>query len=207
MQREEFIEACREGGPRMEAALRAMDRSYAVHLIRLALRSVRDQAIAQDIVQGVLIRAWQRCAQFRGESELIAWLKSILRHQIVDHLRQRRPEEPLEDEDGAPTAAVAQQLAVMSQEHIATPERELQRKEVAECLVRQYAKFHERFPLHAAVMQWVHEDGLTSEAVGVLLGRTPGATREFISQARKKARLYFAECHALAFGVETEQPR
>ena len=34
---------------------------------------------------------------------------------------------------------------------------------------------------------------------GRMLERTPGATREFISQCRKRARTYLAEWHALAF--------
>ena len=207
MQREAFIEACRQGGERIEAALLALDRAYAAKLIRTALRSVRDRGVAEDLVQSVLIRAWQRCAQFRGDSEVIAWLTSILRNQIIDHLRSIDPEEPLEDETGDPTVVVAKTLAESSTGRIATPERDLERKEVADCLVRQYTKFQERFPLHASVMQWVCEDGLKSEDVAALLGRTPGATREFISQARKKARLYFAECHALAFGAEKDEER
>jgi len=40
---------------------------------------------------------------------------------------------------------------------------------------------------------------LTREEIAALLERTPGATREFISQCRKRARTYLAEWHALAF--------
>ena len=40
------------------------------------------------------------------------------------------------------------------------------------------------------------------EEIGELLGRTPGATREFISQCRKRARLHLIEWYELAFGGE-----
>jgi RNA polymerase sigma-70 factor (ECF subfamily) len=53
-------------------------------------------------------------------------------------------------------------------------------------------------PVHANVMVWVVEDGLRNEDIAELLGRTPGATREFVSQCRKRARLYLAEWYALA---------
>ena len=45
-------------------------------------------------------------------------------------------------------------------------------------------------------MTWIVEDGLTNEQISELLDRTPGATREFISQCRKRARFYLAEWYA-----------
>jgi hypothetical protein len=39
---------------------------------------------------------------------------------------------------------------------------------------------------------------LNNEQIAAILGRTPGATREFVSQCRKKARVYLAEWYALA---------
>ena len=50
-------------------------------------------------------------------------------------------------------------------------------------------------------MAWIVEDGLDHAQIGELLGRTPGATREFISQCRKRARLHLAEWYELAFGT------
>jgi len=38
----------------------------------------------------------------------------------------------------------------------------------------------------AGVISWIAEDGMTHEQIASLLGRTPGATREFISQCRKR---------------------
>ena len=52
------------------------------------------------------------------------------------------------------------------------------------------------------MIAWIGEDGLDNEAIAQLLGRTPGATREFISQCRKKARVYLAEWYQLAFGAQ-----
>ena len=49
------------------------------------------------------------------------------------------------------------------------------------------------------VIAWIAEDGLSNEEIADMLGRTPGATREFISQCRKKARLHLTEWYTLAF--------
>jgi hypothetical protein len=48
------------------------------------------------------------------------------------------------------------------------------------------------------VISWIVQDGLTHQEIGELLGRTPEATREFISQCRERARLHLVEWYELA---------
>jgi RNA polymerase sigma-70 factor (ECF subfamily) len=200
MNRDEFIAACREGGARMEGALRALDRAWAARLIGTFPRKLRDSGVAEDLVQETLIKAWQNCAQYRGDSEVFAWLRRILRNLLIDHLRRQAPEESLEDDEGELTLAAQKGIAILSGELIPSPETELLRAELRECLRRQRRRFREAAPLHASVLEWIAEEGLSNEEVAELLQRTPGATREFISQARKKARRIYAECYELAFG-------
>ena len=76
----------------------------------------------------------------------------------------------------------------------------VRRRELDACFERGWRKFEEASPSHAAVLAWIVEDGLSNEQISELLGRTPGATREFISQCRKRARLHLMEWYALAFG-------
>ena len=51
-------------------------------------------------------------------------------------------------------------------------------------------------------MKWIVEDGLDHEQIAELLDRTSGATREFISQCRKRARVHLAQWYELAFGTD-----
>ena len=48
------------------------------------------------------------------------------------------------------------------------------------------------------MIRWIAEDDLDHEQIAGLLQRTPGATREYISQCRKKARHYFRDWYVLA---------
>ncbi|MHC4341140.1 MAG: sigma factor [Planctomycetota bacterium] len=54
--------------------------------------ALRAKVDASDIVQEVLIRAQERFGQFEGstEAELLAWLRTILAREIVDHARRHR---------------------------------------------------------------------------------------------------------------------
>lgn len=198
-----FKRACREGGAAIEQALRQLDRGYFNALYHEAVRGLRDPDAARDLVQETFIKVWQRCATFQGESELLPWVKSILRHGLIDRLRREGREVPLESEPDDSPADVREQLLELSAAANATPDAQVRRDQLDECFRRCWGQFQRAAPSHALVMSWIVEDGLTHEEVAALLGRTPGATREFLSQCRKRARVHLAEWYELACAPET----
>ncbi|HEY1890902.1 MAG TPA: sigma-70 family RNA polymerase sigma factor [Steroidobacteraceae bacterium] len=195
------MRACREGGAAIERALRLLDRSYFSALFRESVRGLRDHEAARDLVQDTFIKVWLRCATFQGDSELFPWIKSILRHGLLDRLRKSTGEVPLE---GAQDQDLETQLRIaeLSAQIIPQPDTEAARAQLDECFQRCWRRFETASPSHALVMAWIVEDGLSHEEIGELLGRTPGATREFISQCRKRARLHLVEWYELAFGAK-----
>lgn len=77
-------------------------------LYRIAYAWCHDPALADDLVQETLTKAWTRRAQLRDESALKAWLVTIMNHCWLDHLRSRREFDNVEDwqdtlESGADT--------------------------------------------------------------------------------------------------------
>jgi RNA polymerase sigma factor (sigma-70 family) len=193
-----FIRACREGGEAIERALRELDRSFFAVLYRDGMRTLRDPDAAEDLVQDTFIKVWQRCATFRGDSELLPWIKTILRHSAIERLRRLTHEVPMEDHEGV-TRDAAERILEISLERNPTPDEIAIQREHAEQFRRGWARFREAAPVHANVMAWVVEDGLSIEDIAQLLDRTPGATREFVSQCRKRARLYLADWYKLIF--------
>lgn len=70
-------------------------------LYRIAYAWCHDPALADDLVQETLAKAWARRSQLREEAALKAWLVSIMNHCWLDHLRSRREFddiEPLQEE-------------------------------------------------------------------------------------------------------------
>jgi len=197
LERSAFVRACREGGAAIESALRELDRSFFAVLYRDGVLALRDPDAARDLVQETFIKVWRRCATFRGDSELLPWVRAILRNGAVERLRKTVREVPIENDDGL-TAEATQRVAEISVAAGATPERAVDEAELAATFHRLWRRFQEADPLHANVLGWVVNDGLTTEDIASLLDRTPGATREFISQCRKKARVHLAEWYTLA---------
>ena len=66
-------------------------------LYRIAYAWCHEAALADDLVQETLSKAWARRAQLREESALKAWMVSIMNHCWLDYLRSRRDFDNVED--------------------------------------------------------------------------------------------------------------
>ncbi len=66
-------------------------------LYRIAYAWCHDPALADDLVQEALSKAWARRAQLRDAAALKGWLVSIMNHCWMDHLRRRRDFDDVED--------------------------------------------------------------------------------------------------------------
>ena len=78
-----------EPGLGSEAELRAAYSSHGAELYRFALRQLRDEGAAQDLVQEVFLRAWRRADSFDGSmASMRVWLFAIARNAVVDEVRR-----------------------------------------------------------------------------------------------------------------------
>ena len=195
---QQFQAACHEGGRALERALLAMDRAFFPVCFRDSLRVLRNEHLAADAVQEGFVKVWQRCASFRADGEVLPWVRAIVRRTVLDHLRRQHPHEALEDESGQVRHEVdaALQARAANTTAATTPEQQLEAHQQQALFDACCRRFEEAAPLHAQVLRWIAEDGLAPADIADLIGRTPGATREFVSQARKKARVHFAPWHA-----------
>ena len=74
-----------------EAGVRRAYEAHGAEIYRFALRQLRDEAEAQDLVQEVFVRAWRRADRYDAEiTSLRGWLFAIARNAIVDQVRRAR---------------------------------------------------------------------------------------------------------------------
>jgi RNA polymerase sigma-70 factor (ECF subfamily) len=62
------------------------------YLLRVAMLQLRDNDLAEDVVQDTLLAALQGATGFSGRSSLKTWLTGILKHKIVDAIRRKARE-------------------------------------------------------------------------------------------------------------------
>ena len=74
---------------------RAFDQLYQLtsrKLFGVALRMLKDPAEAEDAIQEIYVRIWQKADRFRpGEAQPMSWLIAIARNLSIDRLRRRKP--------------------------------------------------------------------------------------------------------------------
>lgn len=71
------------------------------YLVGYARRRLLDPALAEDLVHDVFEAVVTGRASFGGRSALRSWLVAILKHKIVDLIRQRSGHDSLDADDGS----------------------------------------------------------------------------------------------------------
>ena len=79
-----------------EGDVAAFERLYLNNVGRvygLCLRMVADRSLAEDLVQEVFIRAWEKLSTFRGDSKFSSWLHRLAVNVVLSRQRSRRRRE------------------------------------------------------------------------------------------------------------------
>ena len=74
--------------------------SHRGYLVRYAQRKLHDPVLAEDVVHDVFEAVLSGRASCAGRAALRSWLTAILKHKIVDLVRQRAHYDSLDDGDG-----------------------------------------------------------------------------------------------------------
>lgn len=70
----------------------ALVREHSAMMYRLAASIVHEHALAEDVVQEAMMKAWQALDSFRGEASPRTWLLRITHNTAISMLRKRRDE-------------------------------------------------------------------------------------------------------------------
>ncbi|MBU5594259.1 sigma-70 family RNA polymerase sigma factor [Amphibacillus sp. MSJ-3] len=74
----------------METTFNSLYDQYHVDLYQYVYYMVKNQHVAEDIVQEVYIKVLKSYKNFRGESSEKTWLFSIARHTTMDYFRKQQ---------------------------------------------------------------------------------------------------------------------
>lgn len=175
------------GGRMREKGLRLLYERFAGQMERYFLRHRVPTSDAEDLVQEVFIRILRGCENFRGDAPAAVWIWTIARNAMLDHHRSRRAE-PL------PTDEEEVDRLLQAQPSHETPAW------VRDCLHRQMQRFEVEHPERAECIAAVVLRDWGIDELSEFLGRTLSATKEYLSQCRKKLRAYLEECGEVGGG-------
>jgi RNA polymerase sigma-70 factor (TIGR02943 family) len=73
---------------------------HQAYLLRFARLQLRNDAWAEDAVSETMLAALSKPQSFDSRSQLKTWLVGILKHKVIDILRQRQREVSLDQDEG-----------------------------------------------------------------------------------------------------------
>jgi len=203
---EDFRAACKAGGRPMEKMMRAVTLAYHKPLLRYsAFLCAGNATIAEEAVQLTLISIWRSCSTF-ATGNLLGWARTIVRHETFDLTQAvaSRRQVPLEDTQGQvlPEAESAMGRASPAErpDDLASDAQHLA------LLETQLAHFEHDYPDHVRAL-YCAVLGMSGDEMAQELGRSPGATRELLSQARAKAAHYLRDWRERVHSVVASSTR
>jgi RNA polymerase sigma-70 factor (ECF subfamily) len=134
----------------------------------------RTEAV-EDLLQEILLAAWQNLASFRADASLQAWILGIARHKVEDYYRKRIRNAELPEDDGSTSESAF--LPIFDEQlDEATQQQRVQRT---------LALLPEAY---AAALLWRYRDDKSVREMAELTGKTEKAIERLLARARENFR-------------------
>jgi RNA polymerase sigma-70 factor (ECF subfamily) len=111
----ELLERLRKGDT---TAFDAIFRTWYGPLVGTAERMLRDRAVAEELVQDVLLELWRRRESLAAEGSPQAYLFQATRNRVLNHLRHLKIEQRSEPELQGDSASAPRADAEVTQEEL-----------------------------------------------------------------------------------------
>ena len=183
-------------------AFRVLVERYQGRAYGLALRVMRDEEQARDVVQEAFLKAYRSLDRFEGRSSFYTWFYRVVMNLCIDAKRRQPAGRTVEwDETHALETPVGTGLDAVDpvRQQAEGPAGDLERAELRETLQRAI----EKLPDDARQTLVLREvDGLTYSEIAKLLGIPKGTVMSRLHHARRRLRALLSEQDADEFGEE-----
>jgi len=153
----QVIEACQQGD---RDAFRILFETYKDKVYSIAVYSVGDRSIADDVTQQIFLKLFSAIKQFRGDSEFTTWLYRMVVNACMDERRRRRRLLPFGE------------IVAMNKPSQKKPqEKQYARLEIAEAVRAAIEQLKPKFRL-PILLKYV--EGLSYEEIASVMGCSKG---------------------------------
>ena len=188
MTEENIIKLIGAGGKAMDAGVKALYQTSAQPMLRFFVYKGLSGDDAKDVLQDTFVKIIRSVSSFTGDGAAKAWLWQVARNCLIDHQRKQ--------------GSLGNHEVAVNDEHWqtledTTPDENAQTcgttGSVDECVSTGLDQFKRAEPERALVLM-LQMDGLSIEEIGIQIGRTMAATKEYLSQCKKKIQPFIAHC-------------
>ena len=153
------------------SALNELYMRHGANVLNYLTSILHDRALAEEVLQDVMLAAWEHAAGFRGESKVRTWLLTIARHRAINAQRRVVPNlVPLEESDYSADT---------------TPIEKVERKSQQQAL---QAAIQQLPPFHQEILVLIFYQQLSGAEVAEVLGVTVGTVKSRLHRAKAMLR-------------------
>src|SRR4030095_6127032 len=153
----QVIKACQHGD---REAFRLLFETYKDRVFSIAVYSLGDRAIADDVTQQIFLKLFTTIGQFRGDSEFTTWLYRLVVNACFDERRRTRR-----------LVSWGDSVAMKNPSEKKSQERQYARQEIAEAVHNAVSQLQPnvRIPI---LLKYV--EGLSYEEIAAVMGCSKG---------------------------------
>jgi RNA polymerase sigma-70 factor (ECF subfamily) len=177
MQAERIEQLLGRCAQRDERALQELYQLVSGQLLGILMRILRRRAVAEEALQDVMVKIWERADQYvayRGRA--MAWISAIARYRAIDLLRRQQAAAPLDD---APAEAL---VDISAADFVDTTTSARLRKALSDCFGRLTAE--QRRCLELAYVDGYSQDQIATE-ISSPLGTVKSWMRRGLSSLKR----------------------
>ena len=148
---------------------------YAYPFVRRRLLPRKESV--EDLMQEILLAAWQNLPNFRGDSNLRSWILGIARHKVEDYYRKRFREPDANESDEPEDGAFDKYASVLP-----GPEEQFDSAAQWQKVQKTLARLPEVYGL---ALLWRYRDEMSLSEMAELTGKTEKAMERLLARARE----------------------
>lgn len=172
---EQLVEAVAQGD--RQAFEKLYDR-YAPVVFGLALKMLGDREVAEEAVQEIFWRVWQRAKSFDRNRAFAPWLFGIAHNYCIDELRRRRARpQPVYEDDDHPVLSTIADSADVSEAALQSEQRRVVLDALRELPAEQ-----------RQALELAYFGGLTQQEIATRLGNPLGTIKTRMRLGLQKLR-------------------
>ena len=187
MKEEECIELICMGGKAADVGFKALYSEMGPHMLRFFAFIGAPGDEAKDVLQETIVRVFKSASSYSGNGSAKSWLWQIGRNCLTEHLRKRgriKEHEVIFGDEG---------WARLLESTPGPAQAILEQESLDDCVSGGLNAYGQKMPDRAYVLT-LQMEGAAIEEIAAQIGRSIGATKEYLSQCRKKLRPFISDC-------------
>ncbi len=181
-----IVEDIRFNDERREKAVKSLYHEYSAQIRNYYISRGLDSNVAEDLLQESFVSVLRDIDSYKGDGQFSAWLWAIVRNHLKMYLRSAKRREEASDPSDFEKIQHHNDTSGMSVNEM-----------IQDCIHQGIESLSKKHEDYAEVIRLIVMYEWTISDISTYLDKKQGATREYLSQARKKLASFIDECREL----------